>query len=323
MKNYIINLIQQLPSFDDLMQIKNNNIKNNTIQIFVSFNTICNFSCKYCYAKSKKQLQININQLYDFLILHHNQFNKNIDLYLVGGEPTLHPDIIIFCKLCSKLNYIHIYVHSNFSANLNIYIKLLVFPNVSLILSWHIQNSIFSSNAKKLKEIYNYSKFKKQLFIIMYEHENTLLAKMIYKTLEKIDANIELSLIDLNVKRINNIYKYTNEQINDAIQFSNKNKEPNIIFKYNNGKELYLSEFQYNCLIYYKYIKSFNNWKCESGNSQLYIHTNGDIYPCMSRYYLKQYAIGNYAMKKIPYIANISCCRHCQCISISKTRIFF
>lgn len=322
MKNYITELIEQLPPFSNLTEIINNNVKDdNTVQIFVSFCTVCNFSCTYCYAKDIKHQYININQLYSFLIQYHNKYNKNIDLLLVGGEPTLHSDIIEFCKLCSQLDYMQVYIHSNFSADLSIYKDILKYNNVKFILSWHSQNIDFCNKAKDLKAICGYDRFKEQLFIVMYEHENTLLSKIVYKTLEKLDATVDLSLIDVNIRRLDTSYKYTEEQINDAIQFSIKSKEPNILFRYDTGKEIFINEFQYNCLLYFNYIKTFDNWKCKSGNNQLYIHVDGNIYPCTTRYYLKQCAIGNCQMQKIQHIDSIDCCRHCQCPSISKYKL--
>ena len=157
----------------------------------------------------------------------------------------------------------------------------------------------------------------------MYEHLNIELAKIMYKMLIYINATVELSLIDISIKR-NNQFVYTKKQINDAIQLIGNKSENNLMLKYQNNIIFYISEFQYNCLLYFNYIKSFFSWKCKSGylQQQIYIHIDGNIYPCTTQYYLKNKPIGNINDNINTFEKKDTlCCFHCQCPPISKFKI--
>jgi hypothetical protein len=69
---------------------------------------------------------LNLHKIEDVLKQIHTYTNKNIFLELIGGESTLHPDLISFCKRIIDKQYIDtIYIYSNFSASINIYLELI------------------------------------------------------------------------------------------------------------------------------------------------------------------------------------------------------
>jgi hypothetical protein len=68
--------------------------------------------------------------------------NKYIQLELIGGEPTLHPDLVDFCEKISHIPNIFTTIYTNFSKPAEYYLKLLNIDNrLSLILSWHTSNT--------------------------------------------------------------------------------------------------------------------------------------------------------------------------------------
>ena len=85
------------------------------------------------------------------------QKHKMIEIDLVGGEPTLHPDLFIFAD---KINHCYdsvvLNIYTNFSQNTNFYISLAKL-NVRLTLSFH-STSYFNDMQfiNKLNDIHDY-----------------------------------------------------------------------------------------------------------------------------------------------------------------------
>jgi hypothetical protein len=56
---------------------------------------------------------------------------------LIGGEPTLHPDLLWFCEKTKCFNNFTLKIFTNLSANIAFFEKILDNKNVILIASWH------------------------------------------------------------------------------------------------------------------------------------------------------------------------------------------
>lgn len=74
----------------------------------------CNLNCRYCYNikpynKKLLDLDITFNKIKKF----KNEFIGHILINITGGEPTLHPDLMLFVKKLSKLDNITINIYSN------------------------------------------------------------------------------------------------------------------------------------------------------------------------------------------------------------------
>jgi len=64
----------------------------------------CNNNCEFCFQGShKNNNKLNISDI-DKILTWYNYFTGNIGL--IGGEPTLHPDFIEICKLCTGKGYV-------------------------------------------------------------------------------------------------------------------------------------------------------------------------------------------------------------------------
>ena len=168
----------------------------------------CNYDCLYCYNKRPRtDRSLDLNKLERFLDFAYNVTHRNIFLELIGGEPTLHKNLIDFCNVIHKKSYIHcIYIYSNFSVNIETYIELLQMKNIHLDLTWHsIKNDRmhkeFYSKAKQLLDIMSfYQDIKNNIaFNIMLEHNNIKYVMIIYKMLKNITPFVDLSMVgDLN-----------------------------------------------------------------------------------------------------------------------------
>jgi MoaA/NifB/PqqE/SkfB family radical SAM enzyme len=86
--------------------------KRNTRSIFFHITTQCNLSCKHCYIDPKQHGSGNIPL--ETITKWLDLFKKdNTDLVLLGGEPTLHPDLSATIKYARKIGFRSITVDTN------------------------------------------------------------------------------------------------------------------------------------------------------------------------------------------------------------------
>lgn len=77
--------------------------------------TICNLNCSYCYArKNEKWNVLPTKQKIDVILNKIKQIDKNVEIILLGGEPTLHPlYFYILDQLSDLSNVVSISIISN------------------------------------------------------------------------------------------------------------------------------------------------------------------------------------------------------------------
>lgn len=69
------------------------------INVTVNIIDNCNYTCNYCYNKDYRSNNIlNLTALYNYIL----KTKLNIALDILGGEPTLHPDLLIFVRRCQN-----------------------------------------------------------------------------------------------------------------------------------------------------------------------------------------------------------------------------
>lgn len=222
----------------------------------------CNYDCWYCYNKKpRSEKTINLDALYKFTDCINKIQNKDILLELIGGEPTLHPELYNFCKKAIN-NGISINIYTNFSQSVEFYEKLL-YLGVNLYLSWHSLNNNFVDKFFQLNE-----HFKQQIFSsIMYEPNYSSLALQIFNS---IPNNKCLTLIDAN----KTIY---NEQQLFAYLNAKYDKKESYLVRDDSQSYLISEEFLVN-----NKLNKFKNWKCNALKEGIYIHFNGNVYPCQN-----------------------------------------
>lgn len=80
----------------------------------------CNYSCAYCCAEHwrrgcSRRLDLDVFAAW---LLRSAPAGRRVNLMLLGGEPTLHPGLLGFCR--SNPSF-YIDVYTNFSASLDLY----------------------------------------------------------------------------------------------------------------------------------------------------------------------------------------------------------
>ena len=106
-------------------------IDRESFTIEVEVTPCCNYSCNYCENRKDKAFEetslfnIDFNALLHFIRFISKSSNfKNILVILNGGEPTLHPGLLDFCKKASSIDGIEVKLLTNLSAELSLYEKL-------------------------------------------------------------------------------------------------------------------------------------------------------------------------------------------------------
>ncbi|KPA10572.1 heme biosynthesis protein, partial [Candidatus Magnetomorum sp. HK-1] len=86
--------------------------KKNTRSVFFHITTKCNLSCKHCYIDPDQHGSgsVPLEEIIQWLTYLKK---NNTDLVLLGGEPTLHPDLSEVVKTARKLEYRSITIDTN------------------------------------------------------------------------------------------------------------------------------------------------------------------------------------------------------------------
>lgn len=247
----------------------------------------CNYNCDFCYnIKPRTKNKLDLHKLLDFIKDVHVQTNKNIFLELLGGEPTLHSGLLEFCcRQLKDLSYVKTYVFTNFSKDVNYYLKLLQ-DNVALSITWHSKHDDITGQAfiDKVKKIpFKFFSNPGIRLRILYEKQNIKNALNAFDDLYRSGYKdyLEFDLLsDINTEH----YVYSQEELQsfkDRIALLKKPTENDYIFEYVDGIKKYL---KFTDIVKQEEF-NFKNWKCNAGKDCLYIHANGDAYPCESYYF--------------------------------------
>ena len=80
----------------------------------ILLNNYCNLNCEYCFANKVRAEHAENMKLEDFKwILQFLKASNNLDVRLLGGEPTLHPHFMDFVLEAAVTGFKHIHVFSN------------------------------------------------------------------------------------------------------------------------------------------------------------------------------------------------------------------
>ena len=260
---------------------------NNCFRIEAFIIDVCNYECTYCYNdRPRSHLHLDLARL-KMLVDFIKEKNKSqqISIELIGGEPTLHPDLYDFCKNLNNKN-INCTIYTNFSQTAEYYSKLLAIGNVHLIATYHYlskqQSMTYMNKAKLLSQtnvFIDKLQFKVMLEIDAFS-ESLQMFDMLYST--NLKNNITISLLDRdkcgNIQFYNTKKTYSSEQI---AQYHRRAKMislnmVNLVVKYNNGS---IKRYFYNDFINYN-SPNFKRWKCDAGYKYIYVHADGNIYAC-------------------------------------------
>ncbi len=256
----------------------------NIMQIYWGVTNNCNLKCHYC-SKYKSEEFYNLDYVNGIVEFINNLSNikSAVFLKLFGGEPTTHPNILDIIKnINSKVN---VELQTNLILDSLLLNEIIKIKNINAFnISLHyglVDRNIFFKNLNLLLK--HSSKYKYNILLnLMYEKDyHKLIDKdyQIYNQLSKAKAfynfNVGISLVYHNINGeydeatvdwVNNTYK----------KFKQSDRHINIIY---NDDTMEQSSFYYIKGMGYNKCKGM---KCSCLKNNIYIDSNGDIYPCQS-----------------------------------------
>lgn len=241
----------------------------------------CNYSCRYCGNKFPRTgYMLNLDKTYEELMKVSQMIDGKIFVDLLGGEPTLHPYFYSFCQKISQIDKFKISVYTNFSASREMYIDLFM-KGIDIVPSWHslpndLDNSRFIDDVIYVAHHIN----RRMHSRVMYE---PYASKQSIKAFNMLHANsktdVEFSLlVDAPQFKV----EYSDEQLDEYLKCQNEVHQENndICLKFDDGSSKLVG--------YYDLFKNddvdFRFWKCNAGMDTLYVHSNGNAYPCPKFY---------------------------------------
>lgn len=290
-------------------------IKNTIYNIVFYLIDACNYKCSYCYNKFPRSgLSLNYSTILTFIKYIQTIIKLPIKVTFIGGEATLHSK---FLEIINFLNNINIQSEflTNLSAPIETYITALQL-NAILIASWHglcnKRNDEFINKIMMIpKKYFDANQIDIRIMLEPDNWENSINAVNQLCGVSKKD--IEISLL---IQPNGNFYKYTNKQLSEFKQLNKvleqtvgRNKEmfklffSNKTYTITSFNDLYMSNID------------FYLWKCDAGLKNIYIHADGNAYPCQSYYEHHRKPLFNICDHEIKYKVQPTICNvdYCSC----------
>lgn len=230
--------------------------------------TVCNYSCSYCWeschdGKYRWPDTAQTNKLIDYI--YNFSEDKTVTLDIMGGEPTLWPDLERFCH--SIKEFASITFSSNGSRTARWWEKFTA-PIESLVFSFHPENASIDHYLEMLSVVHKRYRI---TVLILYHPDYQKFCTDAYTAF--LESKLE---INCEMKRI----------YHDAVKYD-KSDQQNLFLQYKNSNielqsataiDFYVDDILQdpNLLIKNK-TNRFRGWHCNLGENYRYIKANGDI----------------------------------------------
>jgi sulfatase maturation enzyme AslB (radical SAM superfamily) len=262
------------------IHLTNNGPKNFALISFKPHN-VCNYTCDYCHPNSNdgsERWNSNYTAVADF-VNKVREKNKYACLEIIGGEPTLWPELQLFMEKTSHDNLMF-EISTNGSRTLR-YWEQFKPSNSLFVFSWH-PKEVDTDHLVKVIEVMKDKCFPMVSLLITPDSWEKGLDAI--NKFEKLNIFIDIKLVRKSLVN-SELYPYTTSQL-DYIDVYSK-KPNNIIFpKWLSlyPKDIILNGIQknWNNLVTDKK-NIFTDWKCNAGIDRFVIDPNGDISRCWPR----------------------------------------
>jgi len=232
--------------------------------------TECNYNCSYCWpachdGKYRWPSAEKTNKLIDYVNNFSNR--KPLILDIMGGEPTLWPDLERFCHLVSK--YCLITFSSNGSRTARWW-RNFTAPINRLLFSFHPEFADIEQFAEILAEV---GKRYRTTVMILYHPSLKEKCLAAWERFTRGDLEISCKMKRIISPMLDDYYTLQDKEILLRKYFNNKVTAQHIDIKmFIDNKEIDPSELIANNE------HSFEGWYCCLGNNYRYIRADGNIY---------------------------------------------
>ena len=246
---------------------------------------LCNFKCSYCadFLKSGDDF-LDLEVLEHYIKSMHAQTQKAVDVVLIGGEPTLNPQVPQFCQQFKDNKNVSIEIVTNFSKPASYYNSILESNAMTrLVLSWHGNDKDGKNDdyIRKLDDLDQRFILDERVDIrIMAEKDNYANSREAFtRVFPKYKKYIEfLALHDRKCQ----MDQYSHEQKLDIAKLCKMTQnEEKSFFIEENGKTKKSVSFND---LYLNPTIQYTGWNCYAGVEYVYVHSNGNVYNCQSYY---------------------------------------
>lgn len=268
-------------------------VDDNNLYVTSTIIDACNYDCQYCFnSAQRKDSKIDLKDFFQLLVkLRDENTTRTLNIVLIGGEPTLHQDLEWLCqKVDDELDNSEINICTNFTKPVGWYAKILKnCQKTNFILSWHSTRSdpINKSFLEKLKcleaLVEDKSRYEVLVMAETNNFENSLLALNLVKSICRRN-NSSYPIVEFNLLKqtCSFRHKYTQDEL---MVFSKKkilNDDFHIVSV--DGK---MSKLRINDIVETDSF-SFTGWDCDARKTNIYVHVDGQIYPCYGYYLAKK-----------------------------------
>ncbi len=262
------------------IHITNNGPKNIAMIAFKSHN-VCNYTCDYCHPNSNdgsERWNSNYLAVADF-INKVREKNKYVSLEIIGGEPTLWPELQPFMNTISHDN-LTIEINTNGSRTLRYWEQFK--PSKSLfIFSWH-PKEVDTEHLLKVIEIMKNKCLPMVSLLITPEYWEEGLDAI--KQFEKSDILVDIKAVRKSLVSAE-LYPYDKSQLEYIDSYSQNTSNinfPDWLKLYPSDIKLNGIKKNWNSMVINKE-NIFTDWKCNAGLDRFVIDPNGDISRCWQR----------------------------------------
>lgn len=118
----------------ELYKISDQERLSDTTHLNVMITDRCNNKCWYCYANNSVN-DMSKHTFGELLVYIKNQNRGNVDIHLIGGEPSVHPNFIEYLNKLSEIDNVDIHITTNLMVGMDVWEKIP--SNVTLSASYH------------------------------------------------------------------------------------------------------------------------------------------------------------------------------------------
>jgi len=260
-------MVEMLSSDEKIVQICDPAYRKLDVLAYIT--DFCGYGCWYCYNRViGPRKHINLAELAGFARRVKTVTTRDLELELIGGEPSVHPDIEEFCGDACQFSSVVMY--TNLGRDSGLY-RRLANLGVRFDISYHEPDA--KRNAKVLENIDTIPKSSIRGITVMLDKsrfdDNVRIFYELKTRYPDIDVDFQQIIIGSELD------SYSDEQLAKMAQMTGTEPHGDFQIK-TNRRTMNVSHNQ----IYEITRQKYKRWLCSAGVDLLYVHVDGKVYRC-------------------------------------------